>query len=257
MAKSCLRTTAAYRAAPVLFSGAIALFVLACSGGRDGVERNLDELRSEINRLQSEQDRLVSRLGVLETSSAVNAPNAAASGSASPETGGERPPLKVVVLQPPPAETDTDTIDSEEPVQVVRAYGSDVSTTGRSKAKRGSFDAAREYEDALGSIKKRQYDRAIEQLSGFLVRYPGDDRADNALFWLGDCYLNKGDADKAKEQFEGVLARFPKGNKAPDALLKLAQIAKQKGDANASKEFLRRLKTDYPSSDAARRAPKE
>jgi tol-pal system protein YbgF len=232
----------------------IACFVLAtlpiaCAGGKDGIEKNLDALRADIARLEAEQDRMSSRLGTLEVSSAVASARAAAP--------TERPPLPVVVLQPPPPDTDNDTIDPDGEVPVVRIYGNGEPTRGKPSKAKVAADAGREYDEALGSVRRKQYDKGIEGLTAFLVHFPGDDRADNALFWMGECYLGKGDQDRAAEQYESLVARFPKGNKAPDALLKLAGIAKQKGDADRSRDLLRRLRNDFPSSDAARRAPKE
>ena len=62
---------------------------------------------------------------------------------------------------------------------------------------------------------------------------------------------------RRSEHYEAVVARFPQGAKAPDALLRLAMIQKKRGANDKARELINRLQSDFPQSDAARRAPKE
>ena len=84
-----------------------------------------------------------------------------------------------------------------------------------------SPEAKRSYESALALVRSKQYDKALDALTAFLVRYPDHPFAENATYWRGECFYAKGEYARAAEQFEGVMARFPYGNKAADALLKL------------------------------------
>jgi tol-pal system protein YbgF len=148
--------------------------------------------------------------------------------------------------------------DDSAPRPTVRAGG----TAGKGKKAKGeagakSADAGKEYEEALSLVKKKQYERAVEALTGFLVRHPDHPNADNAMFWMGEAYLGQNDTSRAVEQWEALLARFPDGNKAPDALLKIALTQKKLGEAEKAKAALARLRSRFPTSDAAKRAPKE
>jgi TolA-binding protein len=74
---------------------------------------------------------------------------------------------------------------------------------------------------------------------------------------MAESYAALGDPTKATEHYEAVVARFPQGSKTPDALLRLAMMHKKHGADAKARELLLRLRSDFPQSDAARRAPKE
>ena len=237
---------------------AASLGLVGCAGGKDAADKHFSEMQGEITRLQAEQDRLSERLGEVEA-------QARAKGGSSSSVA--RPPLEVVVLRPegaPPAEAVAEPTE-EGPRTTVRATGrgdvGEATDSGRSRGAkadaRGKAEAQKDYEQALSLVKKKQYGKAIEALTGFLVRYPDDARAENAMFWMGEAYLGQGDSPRALEQFQSVVSRFPDGNKAPDSLLKIAVVQKKLGDDVRSKEALATLKSRFPSSEAARRAPKE
>ena len=174
-----------------------------------------------------------------------------------PVRPGERPPLDVVVLRPEadPVEEPISEPEADGPRQEVR-LGREAKGK-KAKGDASAKDAERDYDAALSLVKKKSYDKAVEAFTGFLVKFPDHARADNAMFWMGEAYLGKGDTENALAQLDAVVARFPDGNKAPDALLKIAQIRKRAGEDELAKATLARLRARYPGSDAAKRAPKE
>jgi len=147
----------------------------------------------------------------------------------------------------------------EDQVQQTFPPGSDGASSGEPSpaGPPSALDPAakRAYDAALSLVTARQYDKALESLAAFLVRWPDHPYADNAMYWRGECYFARGDYVRASEQFEGVLARFPAGNKAPDALLKLGICRQKLGDPNGARELFVRLTQQYPASEAARRIP--
>jgi tol-pal system protein YbgF len=116
-------------------------------------------------------------------------------------------------------------------------------------------EAKHAYDAALALVTSKQCDKALGAFAAFLVKWPDHPYADNAMFWRGECYLQAADYAHATEQFEGVLARFPGGNKAPDALLKLGLAQEKLGNAAKARESFDKLLHLYPQSDAARRIP--
>lgn len=80
----------------ILFASLAAL--PACGGARDGAEKELEALRTEIVKLRNEAALLSDRLGALERPSSKGAGQAVASGAQ--EASSERPPLEVVRLEP-------------------------------------------------------------------------------------------------------------------------------------------------------------
>ena len=116
-------------------------------------------------------------------------------------------------------------------------------------------EARRAYDSALGLVNAHQFDRALDALAAFLVKWPDHPNADNAMYWRGECYFAKGEYAHAAEEFEGTIARFPFGNKVPDALLKLGLCHQKLGNAPKAKAYFDRLQRDFPRSEAARRVP--
>jgi tol-pal system protein YbgF len=231
--------------------------LVGCSSQKSAADMHFDALRTEISKIQADQDRLMERLDGLEARAERNEKGA-------PQ--GDRPALKVVVLEPEgdpagedqaPGEPEVD----DAPRTVVRAHGAEDDRKGQKKAKgdRGAsdLDADRELQDAVNLVKKKQYQRGIEALTAFLVRFPANPRVENAMFWSAEAQAGLGDSEKAIEQFEAVVARFPQGTKTPDALLRLALIQRKRGADDKARSLLARLRSDFPQSDAARRAPKE
>ncbi len=113
--------------------------------------------------------------------------------------------------------------------------------------------ASEAYDAASVLVRTRDWDRASDALTTFLARWPDHPHADNAMYWRAECFIQRGDTSRGISELEGLVARFPVGNKAPDALLKLAVTYRRSGDAAGSERAARRLVTDYPDSEAARR----
>ena len=102
-------------------------------------------------------------------------------------------------------------------------------------------------------MRARRCDEALERFAAFLVRWPGHPHADNAMYWRGHCLLQGGELQRGIAELEGLVRRFPVGNKVPDALFTLRSAYERAGDGGAAERAARRLTTDYPDSDAARR----
>lgn len=230
--------------------------VVSCAGPDAAARRQMDEFRRDIDRIQADNEKLNDRLTSLETAEASK--QAAKEGDA-----GARPSLDVVRIGPDggadeESASEGDTKDGDETPTVIRAEGTREPSVkrGASGADRGA-QAGQAYEDALELVKKKRYDDALEALAGYLVRFPSDANADNATYWRGECYYAKGDYVRAAEQFEAVLARFPNGNKVADALLKLGLSQRAMGERDKARETFERLRKSYPSTDAAKKIPRE
>ncbi len=243
-----------------LLAGQVAL---GCAGADASARSQFDGFRRDIDRIQSDNDKLNERLTNLEAAEA----SREAAKAPAPDAGS-RPSLQVVRIGPDAGSGDDDNDlgandqqarDGDEGARtVIRAEGNREPSVREGSAASGSKDQAeRDYQDALALVKKKKYDDALTALAGYLVRYPSADDADNATYWRGECYYAKGDYVRAAEQFEGVVARFPNGNKVPDALLKLGLSQRAMGERDKARETFDRLRKSYPSSDAVKKIPRE
>ncbi len=260
----------------------VGVFCGACA--RSAEERHLDDMREEIERLQVDRDRANER--------ALH-PEAAAEGrprvSPPPSAAPAPPPVDVRSLDNPSDAIDEipDTED-KTPRPSIRVIGSWRSgrygmrgqdqvqesvpddgaaqtlppeSTGTSAGAAGARsnaldpEAKRAYDAAISLVNARQYDKALDALAAFLVKWPDHPYADNAMYWRGECYFAKGDWARASEQFEGTVTRYPAGNKVPDALLKLGMCSQKLGNPAKAKTWFDRLIEQFPRSEAARRIP--
>lgn len=229
-------------------------------------ERTMKKLQEELSRVQTENEKMSDRLSRLEVE------------QASDRDKGEKkkpqsapPPLPVVHLGAPDAAEGKPAEDTEDlsPRPVIRVQGSrakgapvieqTMPDEGQpAPGPRPSAldpEARRSYDAALALVNGKQYDKALDAFSGFLVRWPDHPYADNATYWRGECYFAKGEYAHALEQFEGLLQRFPLGNKVPDALLKAGLSQQKLGNPQRAAAYFDRLRREFPTSDAARRLP--
>ena len=74
--------------------------------------------------------------------------------------------------------------------------------------------------------------RRIDQFRQFTKNYPSSIYADDAAYWMADCFYKKGDYKlEAVMRFDDVVARYPKGNKAADALYRHGESLLKMGPA--------------------------
>jgi tol-pal system protein YbgF len=258
-----------------LLSGSLALLATgACGRGESAEDRQLAQIREELDRVQAERDGMDQRLNALEIKSADEGRSASA--SAHRATVGDAavgvPQLRVVRLRPDGAEDDgaagSGSDDDEANRPALSAAGSGggnlgvgssrgLHSSGSDGVRPSALDpqAKRAYAAALALVNGKHYPEALDAFAAFLMKWPDHPNADNAMYWRGECYFAQGDFTHAAEQFEGTVARFPLGNKAPDALLKLAMSDDKLGNHDAAQQAYDRLARDFPKSEAARRIP--
>jgi tol-pal system protein YbgF len=240
-------------------------WVVGCTH-QDPADRSVEKMRADIAKIEADRDRLDQRVEALESAEqrrrqALESPPPKASAS-----GRQLPVVRVGegdarALPPAHGEApDLDT-DSADLRPIVHAAGSRGSTERRGSKDGGddavafSPEAKRDYDGALALARGKQYEKALQAFTAFLVRYPDHPNAENAMYWRGECFYATGAYARAVEQFEGLVARFPYGNKAPDGLLKLGLAQEKVGAKEQAQKTFAELKDRYPKSDAARQVP--
>jgi tol-pal system protein YbgF len=113
------------------------------------------------------------------------------------------------------------------------------------------------YQKAFGTFKKGEYSNALKQFEAFLLAFPKSEYADNAQYWIGECYYQQGDYEKAIVEYEKVIKKYPKGDKVPSALLKQGFAFLDLGDRTDAKLLFNKIKKDYPQSPQAEIAGKK
>ncbi|MEO7328765.1 MAG: tetratricopeptide repeat protein [Minicystis sp.] len=242
-----------------LFALPLGALLAGCAGEHDSVDKQLQDLHAEVTKLRAAQSSLAERFDNAELArgtfkaAGVSAPPGGLDPVPAPKPEGDRPNLDVVHLQP---EADSsDDPDSDAPRLVVHAVGNGGAVQGGAKGKIAGGGAAQDdYDRAYDLYKSKSWDKAIEGLNGFLSKYPENPAAESVNFLRGECYFGKGEHRRAAEQFEAVASSFPQGARAADALLRAAQAYGRAGDKVAADAAKKKLLSNYPASDAARKA---
>jgi tol-pal system protein YbgF len=108
------------------------------------------------------------------------------------------------------------------------------------------------YNASKDSFDQGRFEEGIEGFKEFLDRYPKSELADNAQYWVGECYMALKNYDRAIAAYEDVKKKYPEGNKVPDAMLKQAMAFLEKGDEISTRILLKRIVSAFPESDQAR-----
>ena len=115
-------------------------------------------------------------------------------------------------------------------------------------------ESLRPYRQALQILRAGNPKAALAGFRRFLDGHPRHDYADNAQYWIGECYYDLHDYRAAEPEFRKVIERYPHGNKVPDAMLKLGFTLLAQQQEAAGREVLESLAHAYPKHEAARLA---
>lgn len=154
------------------------------------------------------------------------APAVSVASAPAPKVAASAPPK--AALDPPPADAPPAPAPAPEPLRL--------------------------YRQGLDLLKERRHAEAVAALREFVAKYPAHDYADNAQYWLGECFYDLKDHRAAVREFRDVVDKFPEGNKVPDALLKAGYSYLALGEAAAGREALGQVMKAYPRHQASRLA---
>jgi tol-pal system protein YbgF len=113
------------------------------------------------------------------------------------------------------------------------------------------------YKQAYEKYTKGDVEGAKKDFRQFLEVYPKSKYAENAHFWLGECYFAEKRYEDAILEFDEVIKRYPKGNKVPDALFRQGMAFLEMKDTTNAKLILKEVVRRFPQSDQANRARKK
>lgn len=97
-----------------------------------------------------------------------------------------------------------------------------------------------------------KYAQAITIFREFLQNYPKDALADNAQYWIGECYYSQKMFERAIAEFKKT-ENYPDGNKIPDAYLKIVYSYNELGKKDEANKWKKLLLEKYGNSEAAKK----
>jgi len=107
------------------------------------------------------------------------------------------------------------------------------------------------YKRSLEALRAGRHVEAAAGFRDFVKQHPNHDFADNAQYWLGECYYDQKDYPMAMREFRRVVEKYPQGNKVADALLKVGYAHLALGSTEAGRQTLEQVVRSYPRHEAA------
>jgi len=169
------------------------------------------------------------------------------------------PPLKKKPAAPPVAETKPKPVKVKTTLQVVSTAPpvaeKPITAAAPVKARGYTFNAdyRMAYNDALNNYFNNDYLESIQEFRILIEREPTGAYADNAQYWIGECYYSLEDFDSAITEFQKVF-NFDENNKSDHALFKIALSYQQLGRYLKAREHMERFLGEYPDSELANQA---
>ena len=134
-----------------------------------------------------------------------------------------------------------------------RSAGAEKSAGATQTAKKyPSLGADEHYGKAFELFRAGKFQLARAEFKSYLERYPKTDLADNAQFWLGECYYAEKKYREAIAAYNETIQKYPKSDKVSSALLKQGMAFLELGDKTAGKILLKKVVKGYPNSNQAK-----
>jgi tol-pal system protein YbgF len=102
------------------------------------------------------------------------------------------------------------------------------------------------YNLARSDYLKGNYQLAIEGFNIYLENFPESPRADNALYWIGECYFSQENFEEAIRKFNVLILSYPEGDKIPAAHLKKGMSLMEIGKEEEALAVFKLLISKFP-----------
>lgn len=112
-------------------------------------------------------------------------------------------------------------------------------------------DPEEQYQTAYNDYLRGSYDLAVQGFRAYISGYPDTELADNATYWLGECFYRQQSYDQAISMFDQLLERYPRSDKIPSGLLKKGYASLELQRQDAGIQALRSVARQFPGSDEA------
>jgi len=115
----------------------------------------------------------------------------------------------------------------------------------------GAGEGDKSYVEGYAMFNSGDYPAAEQAFQEFLARAPESDLADDAQYWIGECFFSRKDHRRAILEFRKVIDQYPFGNRVPHAFLKIGFSYLALGDRDRAAENLETVVQAFPRSDVA------
>ncbi len=194
-----------------------------------GMKEDLRSVPQQYESLAGKIEQLSLDLARIFNAVAPGGPGAAAGTQAPPEAKtGEKEPAAA-----PPGEKPAETAPAPLPAPA-GASAQDV------------------YNMAYNDYLKGNFDLAVEGFKMYKDQFPTSPLADNAIYWIGECFYSQRKFDDAVAMFNELILAYPQGDKVPAAYLKKGMSFAETGRKDEALAAYKLLVTKFPLEEETR-----
>lgn len=108
------------------------------------------------------------------------------------------------------------------------------------------------YNIAYSDYLNGNYQLAIDGFNLYLEQFPDTPVADDAAYWIGECYFSQSKFEEAADQFAELILNFPEGDKIPSAYLKKGLSLIELGKKDEALSVFKLLISKFPLEEETR-----
>lgn len=128
--------------------------------------------------------------------------------------------------------------------------GSDSAGVDTTKAS-GRVDCQKVYNAAYFDVVKQNYDLAVSGFESYHENCPQTALADNAQYWIGECYYLQKKYELAEKAFRKMVEEYPKSERLAVAKLKLGKSMYNQRFKTKAKSIFEEVVKNYPGTEEA------
>ena len=107
------------------------------------------------------------------------------------------------------------------------------------------------FSTALSDFTAGQWTLCIEGFSTYLKSFARNDAADDAQWYIGECYYSDGKFVDAVDAYNRVITSYPKGDRVPDAYYKLGLALNSQKQPDRAREAWEAVIKQFPNHEVA------
>lgn len=107
------------------------------------------------------------------------------------------------------------------------------------------------FSTALADFTAGQWTLCVDGFNTYLRSFARTDNADDAQWYIGDCYYSDGKFAEAIDAYNRVITVYPKGDRVPDAYYKMGLALAATKQPDRAREAYENLLKLYPDSELA------
>jgi tol-pal system protein YbgF len=113
------------------------------------------------------------------------------------------------------------------------------------------------YNTSLSDFTMGQWALCIDGFNSYLRNFARTDLADDAQWYVGECYQQDGKFAEAIDAYNRVITNYPKGDRVPDAYYKRGVALSAVGQVDRARESFETLMKSYPEHEMSRMAKQQ